>query len=85
MIDEQALVRALQEQTITGAALDVFEQEPHITDALLDMDQVVCTPHIGTASYQGRIEMTREVAQNLQAFFKGKTPPNLVNPDVLNI
>jgi len=84
VIDEKALARALKENRIQGAALDVFEAEPRITEDLLEMHQVVLTPHIGTASYEGRVEMMREVAHNLVAYIEGKTPPNIVNPDVLS-
>ena len=57
IVDEQALVEALQSKTIEGAALDVFEFEPKITDALKTMDNVVITPHIGNATFEARDEM----------------------------
>jgi glyoxylate reductase len=47
------------------------------------MENVVLTPHIGTASLETRIEMAREVSLNILGFYKGEIPPNIVNPDVL--
>ncbi|PMB74157.1 D-glycerate dehydrogenase, partial [Candidatus Bathyarchaeota archaeon] len=67
-----------------GAALDVFEQEPTPTDnPLLRLDNVVVAPHISSASHETRSRMAEMAAENLVAFFEGKQPPNLVNPDVL--
>jgi len=83
IVDEKALYKALKEGLIAGAALDVFEQEPTSTDnPLLKFDNVVVAPHISSASYETRSRMAEMVAQNLVAFFEGKTPPNLVNPEV---
>jgi glyoxylate reductase len=83
IVDEKALCKALKEGWIAGAALDVFEQEPTPMDnPLLKLDNVVVAPHISSASYETRAKMAEMVADNLIAFFEGKTPPNLVNPDV---
>jgi glyoxylate reductase len=83
IVDEKALYKALKEGWIAGAALDVFEQEPTPMDnPLLKLDNVVVAPHISSASYETRAKMAEMVADNLIAFFEGKTPPNLVNPDV---
>lgn len=84
IVDEKALYKALKEGWIAGAALDVFEQEPTpIDNPLLRLDNVVVAPHISSASYETRAKMAEMVAENLVAFFEGKTPPNLVNPDVV--
>ncbi len=84
IVDEKALYKALKEGWIAGAALDVFEQEPTQTDnPLLKLDNVVAAPHISSASYETRSKMAEMVAENLIAFFEGKTPPNLVNPEVV--
>lgn len=84
IVDEKALYKALKEGWIAGAALDVFEQEPTPMDnPLLKLDNVVVAPHISSASYDTRAKMTDMVAQNLVAFFEGKTPPNLVNPEAV--
>jgi len=83
IVDEKALYKALTEGWIAGAALDVFEQEPTPTEnPLLKLDNVVVAPHISSASYETRSKMAEMVAENLLAFFEGKTPPNLVNPEV---
>jgi len=84
IVDEKALYKALKEGWIAGAGLDVFEQEPTpLTNPLLKLDNVVVAPHISSASYETRSKMAEMVAENLIAFFEGKTPPNLVNPDVV--
>ncbi|MGQ9551543.1 MAG: glyoxylate reductase [Candidatus Bathycorpusculaceae bacterium] len=84
VVDEKALYQALKEGIIAGAGLDVFEQEPtSIDNPLLKLDNVVVAPHISSASYETRSRMAEMVAENLIAFFDGKKPPNLVNPDVV--
>lgn len=83
IVDEKALVRALQNGTIAGAGLDVFEQEPAIEPELLTMEQVVLLPHIGSASLQTRTLMATMASQNIVAHASGQCPPNIVNPDVL--
>ncbi|MGB9675968.1 MAG: glyoxylate reductase [Candidatus Bathyarchaeales archaeon] len=86
IVDEKALYEALKEGRIAGAGLDVFEQEPTPVDnPLLKLDNVVVAPHISSASYETRSRMAEMVAENLVAFFEGKTPPNLVNPDVVKV
>jgi glyoxylate reductase len=86
IIDEKALYKALKEGWIAGAALDVFEQEPTPVDnPLLKLENVVVAPHIGSASFETRSRMAEMVAENLVAFFQGKVPPNLVNPEVLKV
>lgn len=79
VIDQEALIRHLQAGTLAGAGLDVFDEEPHIPEALLGMDQVVLTPHIGTETIEARMEMASEAERNLVAFFNGDKPPNVVN------
>jgi len=86
VVDEKALYKALKEEWIAGAGLDVFEQEPTPMDnPLLKLDNVVVAPHISSASYETRSKMAEMTAENLVAFFEGKTPPNLVNTDVLKV
>jgi len=80
-IDEGALVKALKEGWIRGAALDVFENEPHVMPELKELKNVVITPHIGSASYETRSKMAVMVAENVLAALNGKMPPNCVNPD----
>jgi len=85
IIDEKALVQALQEKTIAGAGLDVFEQEPAVEPELLTMENVVLLPHIGSASLQTRTRMAMMAAENIVAHARGKQPPNVVNPEALSL
>jgi len=86
VIDEKALFQVLKEGRIAGAGLDVFEQEPTPPDnPLLKLDNVVVAPHISSASYETRSRMAEMVAENLIAFFDGRKPPNLVNPDAMKV
>ena len=78
VVDEAALANALKNQLIAGAALDVFEDEPHITETLYGLNQVVLTPHIGTGTIDARIAMGKEALDNIRNFLKG-TPTNVVN------
>jgi len=67
-VDEQALVHALQNKIIAGAAMDVYEHEPQITPELLQLDNAVLSPHTGTGTWEGRIAMCENVADNILAF-----------------
>lgn len=78
VIDETALADALKQKRIAGAALDVFENEPHVTDVLYRLDNVVLTPHVGTGTIDTRIAMAEEALANIRNFFQG-TPTNVVN------
>jgi len=83
-VDEKALYDALKEERIAGAGLDVFEQEPTPTsNPLLRLENVVVAPHISSASHETRSKMAEMAADNAIAFFEGRKPPNLVNPEVL--
>lgn len=83
IVDEAALVRALHDRRIAGAALDVFEQEPRVTAELTGMDNVVLTPHIGSATLQMRARIAAVIVDNVAAFLAGAQPPNLANPEAL--
>ena len=78
VIDENALVEALKAGTIKGAALDVFEDEPKFASGLSDLDNIVITPHIASATEETRGKMSEIAAENIISFFEGKTPPNIV-------
>ena len=69
VVDEKALIAALQEGAIAGAALDVFEDEPNVPAELLSMDQVVLTPHIGSGTYETRQAMADLVFANISGYF----------------
>ena len=74
VVDEAALVRALQSGAIAGAGLDVFEKEPSVTEALKSMENVVLLPHLGSATSETRYAMGMRVVENIEAFFAGETP-----------
>jgi lactate dehydrogenase-like 2-hydroxyacid dehydrogenase len=72
VVDEAALVQALERKTIAGAGLDVFEKEPQVTQALVAMDNVVLLPHLGSATRETRVAMGMRAFENLQRFFSGQ-------------
>jgi glyoxylate reductase len=82
VVDEAALVHALEIGKIAGAALDVFENEPFIHPGL-KRPNVVLAPHIASASIETRTKMACIAAENVTAIFKGQRPPNMLNPEVL--
>jgi glyoxylate reductase len=82
VVDEAALVAALEERKIAGAALDVYENEPFIHPGLKRAN-VVLAPHIASASLETRTKMACIAANNVVALFAGQRPPNILNPEVL--
>jgi phosphogluconate 2-dehydrogenase len=83
--DEQALLHALREGQIRAAGLDVFEREPlGAGSPLLALDNLVATPHIGSATEETREAMARCAVENMLAALRGERPANLVNPQALN-
>ncbi|WP_408228863.1 NAD(P)-dependent oxidoreductase [Paraburkholderia dipogonis] len=72
VVDESALVEALTQRTLGGAALDVFENEPHVPRALLTLDNVVLTPHIGSGTTETREAMSQLVLANIAAYAAGR-------------
>lgn len=76
VVDEQALVRALQQGQIAGAGLDVFEREPDVPAALMALDNVVLVPHLSSATAQTRAAMAQRVLDNLRAHFAGQPLPS---------
>jgi glyoxylate/hydroxypyruvate/2-ketogluconate reductase len=78
-VNEPALIQALEEKWISGAAIDVYEQEPVDRDnPLLRMGNVVTTPHIGSATRKARFDMAMKAAENMVEYLKGNKPPNVV-------
>jgi glyoxylate reductase len=78
VIDEKALAEALKRRLIRGAAVDVFENEPKIEPELLELDNIILTPHIASATYETRARMAELAAENIIAALSGKEPPNLL-------
>jgi glyoxylate reductase len=85
VVDEKALVRALKDNRIGGAGLDVYENEPRLTEGLSQLHNVVLTPHIGSGTYETRDKMAVMAAQNLIEVLKGDRPANLVNPQAWKV
>lgn len=81
IIDEEALVQALRARRLAGAGLDVFEDEPRVHPALLAMDNVTLSPHVGSATAETRLRMAMLASENLLAALRGERPTNLVNPE----
>lgn len=82
LVDETALTNALRENVIAGAALDVYEREPEVHPGLKECDNVVLTPHLGSAVSETRERMALIVAENIMAVMEGRRPPNLYNPEI---
>lgn len=78
VIDPAALISALKNRTIAGAALDVYEGEPKVQEELLSMENVVLLPHLGSATMETRVAMGMRAIDNVQAFFEGKEPRDRV-------
>ncbi|MAN63882.1 MAG: D-glycerate dehydrogenase [Parvibaculum sp.] len=83
VIDENALVGALQNDEIAGAGLDVFEQEPAVNPSLINHRKVVLLPHMGSATIEGRLEMGEKVLINIRTWVDGHKPPDRVIPAIL--
>jgi glyoxylate reductase len=81
IVDEAALARALAEGQPAGAGLDVFENEPGVTAALLESDRVVLTPHVGSATHETRREMARMVVEDVRRVLSGEKPLRAVPPE----
>ena len=84
VVDEQALVTALQSGTIAGAGLDVYENEPQLEPQLYDLPTAVIPPHLGSATIGTRTKMGNMAVANCLAACRGERPPNLVNPEVFD-
>jgi len=78
VVDDYALVAALREDRLAGAALDVYEDEPELTEGMKELDNLMILPHIGSASFETRDRMALLVADNILDALEGKTPRSLV-------
>ncbi len=85
VVDEQALLKALQQRRIAGAGLDVYENEPALTPGLDLLDNVVLLPHMGSATVETRLRMAEMAAENLLTGLDGRLPPNIVNCEQLRL
>ena len=85
VVDEAALVEALQEGRIAGAGLDVFESEPLVGEALRALPNVLMTPHKGASSIDGFTNMGNSCAEKIFAALDGKLPPNCLNPEARKV
>ncbi len=83
VIDEKALSDALRERRIHGAGLDVYEEEPKVYAGLIELDNVVLLPHLGSATERTRIEMAMLASEGVMDVLSGKRPMHCVNPEVL--
>ncbi|HXV80641.1 MAG TPA: D-glycerate dehydrogenase [Candidatus Binatia bacterium] len=82
IVDEKALLQALEEKRIAGAALDVYEREPLVEPGLVKLPNVVLTPHLGSAAIDTRERVASIVVDNIAAVIEGRRPPNLYNPQI---
>jgi glyoxylate reductase len=83
VVDEEALVKALKNGIIGSAGLDVYEREPQVHPGLIDLQNVVLAPHIGSSTHTTRNAMAELVARGILDILNGNTPENTVNPKVL--
>lgn len=79
LVDSDALISALKNDEIAGAALDVFENEPHPRQELVEMENVIMTPHVGSATHVARFNLSKEAANNVLSFFKDGKAINQIN------
>ena len=83
VVDENAMTRMLEKGELAGAGLDVYEQGKELNPKLRTMDNVVLLPHMGSATYEGRVEMGEKVIINIKTFADGHRPPDQVFPAML--
>lgn len=84
VVDEEAMINALQSGLIRGAGLDVYQQEPLTSSPLFELDNVVTLPHVGSATGETRAAMHRMALDDFHAALAGNTPQHIVNPEVIN-
>ncbi len=82
VVDEEALIEALEKKQIAGAGLDVYEHDPMVNPRLTRLNNVILTPHTASATLEVRLKMSEDAANNILAVLKGKRAPKTVNPEV---
>lgn len=82
VVDEEALIDALRENRIAGAALDVYTGEPHVNPSFFALENVLLTPHVGSNTLQARNQMALDASERILAVLSGQTPKNVINPEV---
>jgi lactate dehydrogenase-like 2-hydroxyacid dehydrogenase len=82
VVDQKALIAALQDGKLAGAGLDVFDDEPNVPEELINLKNVVLTPHIGSATTETRLAMAALAVEGLLTAFSERLPENTVNKDV---
>lgn len=82
LVDEEALLRALQEGWIAGAAMDAFKEEPAVDNPLFELDNFIGTPHLGATTYESIIRMGTMAVENTLQVLRGERPAHVVNPEV---
>lgn len=82
VVDEAALIDALRERKIAGAALDVYVGEPNVNPAFFELDNVLLTPHVGSNTLHARNQMAEAASERILAVLDGRIPPNVINPQV---
>ena len=83
VVDEEALIEALQNHKIAGAGIDVYTGEPHVNPAFFKLDNVLLTPHVGSNTLYARNQMAEAASRRILDVLAGKVPENLLNPSVL--
>ena len=78
IVDEKILAKLITKGVIAGAGLDVYEYEPSVENKLLKLENVVLAPHLGSATFEGRLAMGEKVIENIKSFFNGKGPLDMV-------
>ncbi|MFT9056235.1 MAG: NAD(P)-dependent oxidoreductase [Ethanoligenens sp.] len=82
IVNEADLVKALKEERIRGAAIDVFDNEPNVSDELLELENVVVTPHVASCIFESRVGMAQEALKGLIGILEGNHPANVINPQL---
>ena len=82
LVDEEALLVALREGSIAGAAMDAFKEEPATASPLVELDSFIATPHIGATTHESVLRMGTLAVENALQVLRGERPPYVVNPEV---